>query len=165
MLLSRRDLLAGGANLGLLGLAGCATGGSGKSGLTMEEFMVPGLDPGIQVYARNKRPSGMTSFTPATTVVFVHGATYPSETAFDLVLDGQSWMDYIAQRGYDVWLFDLRGYGRSTWPAEMDQPAEQNAPLTTGASVSAMPTPSSTSCANDAASARSPCSAGPGARP
>ena len=133
MLLSRRDLLAGGANLGLLGLAGCATGGSGKSGLTMEEFMVPGLDPGIQVYARNKRPSGMTSFTPAKTVVFVHGATYPSETAFDLVLDGQSWMDYIAQRGYDVWLFDLRGYGRSTWPAEMDQPAEQNAPLTTGA--------------------------------
>ena len=49
------------------------------------------------------------------------------------MLDGQSWMDYIAQRGYDVWLFDLRGYGRSTRPAEMDQPAEQNPPLTTGA--------------------------------
>ena len=40
-------------------------------------------------------------------------------------------MEYIARQGYDVYLVDLRGYGRSTRPPEMDQPAERNAPLTT----------------------------------
>jgi len=35
----------------------------------------------------------------------------------------------MAARGYDVWLVDLRGYGKSTRPAEMDQPADQNLPL------------------------------------
>jgi len=64
-------------------------------------------------------------------VLFVHGSTYPAETAFDLPLNGVSWMEYIARQGYDVYLVDLRGYRRSTRPPEMDQPAERNAPLTT----------------------------------
>jgi pimeloyl-ACP methyl ester carboxylesterase len=38
-------------------------------------------------------------------------------------------MDYIARRGYDVYLVDVRGYGRSTRPPEMEQPPEQNAPI------------------------------------
>ena len=38
-------------------------------------------------------------------------------------------MDYIAQRGYDVYLMDVRGYGRSTRPQEMAQPAKDNAPI------------------------------------
>jgi alpha-beta hydrolase superfamily lysophospholipase len=29
-------------------------------------------------------------------------------------------MDYIAQHGWDVYLIDVRGYGRSTRPPEMD---------------------------------------------
>jgi len=65
-------------------------------------------------------------------VLYVHGATYPSETAFDLKLDGLSWMEYIAARGYDVWLLDLRGYGRSTRPSEMADKPEANAPVVTG---------------------------------
>ena len=65
-------------------------------------------------------------------MLFVHGATYPSETAFDLKLDGMSWMEYIASRGYDVWLLDLRGYGKSTRPAEMAEKPEANAPIVRG---------------------------------
>jgi pimeloyl-ACP methyl ester carboxylesterase len=99
--------------------------------LVMEEFMVPAKDPGLQLYVRNKRPEGMTQFSPEKTVVYVHGATYPSETAFDLPLAGQSWMDYIASRGYDVYLLDLRGYGKSSRPKEMDQPPEANEPIVT----------------------------------
>jgi pimeloyl-ACP methyl ester carboxylesterase len=38
-------------------------------------------------------------------------------------------MDYIAQRGYDVYLVDLRGYGRSTRPPEMDKPAAEHDPI------------------------------------
>ena len=84
--------------------------------LAVEEMMVPSSDAGIEIYVRNKRPADMTSFRPERTVLYVHGATYPASTAFDLQLDGMSWMDYIASRGYDVYLLDLRGYGKSTRP-------------------------------------------------
>lgn len=97
--------------------------------LVSESYHVPARDPGIQLYVRNKRPEAMSTFTPDRIVLFVHGATYPSETAFDLQLDGLSWMDYIAQRGYDVYLMDVRGYGRSTRPSEMAQPAQESRPI------------------------------------
>ena len=97
--------------------------------IQMAEFMVPTGDPGISVYLRNKHPRGMTSFRPEKVVLFVHGSTYPAETAFDLPLGGMSWMDYIARHGYDVWLVDVRGYGRSSRPPEMDQPASANPPI------------------------------------
>lgn len=96
--------------------------------LAMEEFMVPS-DPGIEVYVRNKYLRGATNFPASKVVLYVHGATYPSETAFDLQLDGLSWMEYIAQRGYDVYLVNLRGYSRSTKPPELSQPPEKNPPI------------------------------------
>src|SRR3954469_9838831 len=97
--------------------------------LATEEFMIPSADPGVQLYVRNKHPRGASRFSADNIVLFVHGATYPAETAFDLQLDGLSWMDYIASRGYDVYLVDVRGYGKSSRPPEMDQPAERNAPI------------------------------------
>ncbi len=97
--------------------------------LVMEEFMVPAADAGISLYVRNKHPEGVNRFRGDKIVLFVHGATYPAETAFDLKLNGVSWMEYIAQRGYDVYLVDVRGYGRSTRPPEMDQPAQENQPI------------------------------------
>lgn len=100
--------------------------------LVTEEFMVPSGDPGIEIFVRNKRPEGTTSFSPARTVLFVHGATYPAHTSFDLPLGGLSWMDYVAARGFDVWCMDIRGYGRSTRPPEMSQPPEANPPVVRG---------------------------------
>ncbi len=38
-------------------------------------------------------------------------------------------MDYIAGHGYDVYLVDVRGYGASTRPPEMEQPAHINPPI------------------------------------
>ena len=79
--------------------------------------------------------SSATSVSPAGRVradkilLFVHGATYPAETAFDLPIEGVSMMDLIAARGYDVYLVDVRGYGRSTRPPEMSQPPEANKPI------------------------------------
>src|SRR5205085_7070691 len=88
----------------------------------MEEHMVSAKDSaGIQLYLRNKHPAGQDRFDPERIVLFVHGSTYPAETSFDLPLGGTSWMDYIAGRGFDVWLVDVRGYGRSTRPKEMDE--------------------------------------------
>jgi pimeloyl-ACP methyl ester carboxylesterase len=99
--------------------------------VVMEEMMVPS-EPGIEIYVRNKRPADLSAFRPERTLLFVHGATYPAHTSFDLKLDGLSWMDYIAARGYDVYLLDLRGYGRSTRPQEMDQAPDANAPIVRG---------------------------------
>jgi pimeloyl-ACP methyl ester carboxylesterase len=113
----------------MLSLAGCATLLSDRQALITEEFMIPGPDRGVQLYVRNKRPRSLSTFKPDNIVLFVHGATYPAETSFDLQLDGLSWMDYIASRGYDVYLMDVRGYGRSSRPAEMDQPANRNPPI------------------------------------
>ena len=81
------------------------------------DTMIPSGDPGIELFVRNKHPAGKQSFSADKILLFVHGATYPAETAFDLPIEGLSMMDLIAARGYDVYLVDVRGYGRSTRPA------------------------------------------------
>jgi pimeloyl-ACP methyl ester carboxylesterase len=116
------------------GLTGAASAGVHAAppkpvSVATEEFMVPAGDAGITLYVRNKHPQGMTKAGSERILLFVHGATYPAETSFDLSLGGFSWMDYIARRGWDVYLVDVRGYGRSTRPPEMNQPADQNPPL------------------------------------
>jgi pimeloyl-ACP methyl ester carboxylesterase len=96
-----------------------------------ESYLVPSGDPGIELFLRNKRSSALTTFRADRTVVYVHGSTQASETTFDLALDGMSWMDHIAAHGWDVWLMDVRGYGGSTKPPEMDRPATDNSPIAT----------------------------------
>ncbi|MEO8040832.1 MAG: alpha/beta fold hydrolase [Betaproteobacteria bacterium] len=101
------------------------------AGVVARDAMIPSDTPGISLYVRNKHSACPRPDQAKRVLLFVHGATYPAETAFDLQLDGQSWMDYIARQGWDVWLVDLRGYGRSTRPPEMEQPAADNAPIVT----------------------------------
>jgi len=61
--------------------------------------------------------------------IMMHGATYPGISTFDLPVAGKSWMDYMAERGFDVYALDLPGYGQSTRPPAMDLPPDQNPPL------------------------------------
>ena len=100
--------------------------------LATDEMMVKSPDADIEIYVRNKRPTDMTSFRPERTLLYLHGATYPASTAFDLPLGGQSWMEYIAARGYDVYLLDLRGYGKSSRPKEMSEDSKANPPIVRG---------------------------------
>ena len=93
-----------------------------------EDFMVATDDPGMELFLRNKRPASLGRAAPDRTLLFVHGVTYPSSATFDLPLAGQSWMDFIAARGFDVWCLDLRGYGRSTRPPAMSRPAGEAPP-------------------------------------
>ena len=99
--------------------------------LVTESYHIPSADAGIQIYVRNTRPDGVDTFSGERTLLFVHGATYPSDTMFDLKIDGTSWMDAIATHGYDVYSMDVRGFGRSTRPPAMDRPAAENAPIVT----------------------------------
>lgn len=96
-----------------------------------EECRVAADDPGIELYVRNKHPRGAATFAPEKILLYVHGSTYPAETTFDLPLGGISWMEYIAQRGYDVYMVDVRGYGRSTRPPEMSQRPKANGAIVT----------------------------------
>jgi pimeloyl-ACP methyl ester carboxylesterase len=99
--------------------------------VTGEDIRVP-YENGVQIFVRNKRPEGVQTFKSDRIAIMMHGATYPG-TAFDVPLAGKSWMDYMAERGFDVYALDLPGYGRSTRPAAMDLPPDQNSPFMRGA--------------------------------
>ena len=111
-------------------LAGCAQSPAlGDAPLVSEDFMLPAADSGFLIHVRNKRPADLATFRPGNVILFVHGATTPPEAGFDLSLEGVSWMEWMARQGNDVYFVSVRGYGRSTRPKEMDQPALANAPV------------------------------------
>lgn len=60
-------------------------------------------------------------------VLFVHGAGTPAEVAFDVPVEGYSWMAYLAEAGFDVFSVDMTGYGRSTRPPVMNDPCNLTA--------------------------------------
>jgi pimeloyl-ACP methyl ester carboxylesterase len=99
--------------------------------IVAEDHIIPSTTQGIELFVRNKHLAGAPAGGPARTLLFVHGATYPAETSFDLPIEGASMMDLFAQAGFDVFLVDVRGYGRSTRPPEMDKPAAESPPVAT----------------------------------
>src|SRR5688572_9522502 len=127
MMKPHTSLLAIFCFVALVGYAGMSSQAAPK--LATESYMIPSRDPGIQLYIRNKRPEGMIQFSPEKTLLYVHGITQAASSTFDLPLDDLSSMDYIAQHGYDVYLVDLRGYGGSTRPPDMDKSAADNPPI------------------------------------
>ena len=64
-----------------------------------------------------------------TPVLFIHGGSFPAALAFGFRMNGKSWMDVLADEGYDVYALDFLGYGESDRYPEMSLPAENNAPL------------------------------------
>ena len=80
------------------------------------------------IYVRNKRPTGIGTFPSDRVVVLQHGATYGS-SAFDLPFGGLSFMDYLANHGFDAYCLDLPGYGHSDRPPQMSEPADRNPPF------------------------------------
>ena len=76
----------------------------------------------VQLYVEEKvlsRPSSAPSRGP---VLFVHGATYPSDPDFDLQYKDYSWMEFLARQGFDVYAMDMEGYGKSSRPWPMNDP-------------------------------------------
>lgn len=99
------------------------------TGIAMEEFWVPSDTPGIELYVRYKYLAKNRFQENKGSVLFVHGSSYPSEVSFDLRVGGFSWMDYIALQGWSVFMMDLRGYGKSSRPPEMEETAQKNPPV------------------------------------
>ncbi|OBR49214.1 alpha/beta hydrolase [Paraburkholderia tropica] len=97
--------------------------------LVFEELRVAADAPGVDLYVRNKRPASLKTFSPERTIVMVHGATFSSGSLYDVPFNGMSFIDYLAVGGYDVYALDVRGYGHSTRPPEMERPADQSQPV------------------------------------
>src|SRR2546422_8884119 len=80
-----------------------------------------------QIYVR-ERAKAATPLRSANlagrVVLFVHGAGTPAEVAFDVPYHDYSWMEYLAQAGFDVFSMDTTGYGRSTRPPAMNDPCK-----------------------------------------
>ena len=113
---------------GLVFLIGATPALTATPTLQIQDFEVPS-DSGIELHLRNKHPSGTRDFAAGRIVLFVHGATFPASSTFDVELPGGAWMSHVAARGYDTYALDIRGYGSSTRPASMLQPPDANPPF------------------------------------
>jgi pimeloyl-ACP methyl ester carboxylesterase len=113
----------------VIGLAAQAAGAQ-EMKIIKTEAQIDTLDPGIQLFVREKMQEGNTQFTNENLVLFLHGATAPSTCDFDLGYKDYSWADWMVKRGYVVWMGDYRNYGYSTREKTMAEPAAKNQPVT-----------------------------------
>ena len=97
--------------------------------IVKEEFLVQGRDQGVKLFVREKRLENLPKITKDNVVLFIHGIPSPASVTFDLSVSGYSWMEYVAERGFDGFTLDIRGFGRSTRPPEMKESIGQNLPL------------------------------------
>lgn len=74
-----------------------------------------------QIYVQHKSLAG-TNHRDRGPVLFIHGATYPTEAAFDLQYKNYSYENYLAKAGFDVYSMDMEGYSKSTRPWPMEDP-------------------------------------------
>jgi pimeloyl-ACP methyl ester carboxylesterase len=100
-----------------------------EAAIFAEDLMIDSDTPNIRLHLRHKRLACRSSFSVEKTLLMMHGATYASGSLYDVPLDGISFLDFAAARGYDVYALDVRGYGGSTRPHEMEEPAENYPPL------------------------------------
>src|SRR5712691_6592267 len=97
--------------------------------IVQNDYQVDSVDPGIRLAVRSKMAEGQKEFTDDTVVLFVHGATFPATPDFDLQFKDYSWADFMVNHGYVVYMFDKRNYGNSTREKAMDEPPQNNKPV------------------------------------
>ncbi len=97
-----------------------------SQGVVLKEHSIEGAEAGSRLYLREKRLAGVDNCAPKA-VLLLHPYGVPTAMAFDVT--GYSWMDDLAKRGFDVWAMDFRGFGQSTRPLAMEQPAGENPPV------------------------------------
>jgi len=93
-----------------------------------QHFRIPGPRQGMSLFLR-LLPAVDRESLPRRTVLYVHGATFPSALSIAHRFDGRSWRDALGGAGFDVWALDFYGFGHSDRYPEMEQPAADNPPL------------------------------------
>jgi pimeloyl-ACP methyl ester carboxylesterase len=93
-----------------------------------QHFRIPGPRKGLSLFLRFL--PGANADSPARrTVLYVHGATFPSALSIAYRFDGTSWRDVLNKAGFDVWGLDFHGFGQSDRYPEMNEPAQSHPPL------------------------------------
>jgi len=95
-----------------------------------EHFRIPGPREGLSLFLRFL-PAADSRFRPRRSVLYVHGATFPSGLSIAHRFDGRSWRDALNEAGFDVWGLDFYGFGQSDRYPEMDTDPADHAPLCT----------------------------------
>ena len=113
----------------ILAAAALALACDAFAAVVKQDETIDAADSGIKLFVRSKMAEGQRQFTDDNIVVFVHGATGPSTCDFDLGFKDYSWADWMANKGYVVYMFDKRNYGFSSREKAMDEPAGANAPV------------------------------------
>jgi pimeloyl-ACP methyl ester carboxylesterase len=99
-----------------------------------QHFRVLSSHAGLSLFLRHLPPP---EGTPAQGVVlYVHGATFPSELSIAHRFDDRSWRDELCAAGFHVWGFDFHGYGNSDPYPAMSEPPEGREPLCTAEDAS-----------------------------
>lgn len=87
---------------------------------------------GLQIAITHKEPSLPSNDYP---VLFLHGASFPSALASGFRMNNYSWMDNLAENGYDVYALDFLGYGNSDRYPEMFAVSPADKPLGRAADI------------------------------
>lgn len=84
------------------------------------------LDPHVVLHVREVVAAGneKTAGKDNKLLLFIHGATFPGNVAFDLNYENVSMKRHFASLGWDTFALDLEGYGQSTRPPVMDEPEQ-----------------------------------------
>jgi pimeloyl-ACP methyl ester carboxylesterase len=98
-------------------LIACAAAASTTSANeNMELICIPSGLGSLNMALRHLAASGSRAGAP---VLILHGATFPSANAAAWKIGGRSWMNDLAESGFDVYALDFLGYGESDRYPEM----------------------------------------------
>lgn len=81
---------------------------------------------GLNIAITHKQPLVLSNEYP---VLCIHGASFPSTLAFGFRMGNNSWMDNLAENGYDVYALDFLGYGNADRYPEMQAASTSALPL------------------------------------
>jgi len=96
--------------------------------VTLQMHTIASTEPGINLSLREKRLASHSSFSSDRVVLLLEPFGVPAAESFDCAIPGFNLMDYLAERGYDVWALDFRGFGASDRSAVFSQPMMANPP-------------------------------------
>src|ERR1700731_3824830 len=92
-----------------------------------EHFQIPSEMDGLTLFLRYLGPA--RALCSQKTVLYIHGATFPSALSIAHRFDGYSWRDHLNAAGYHVWGLDFLGFGSSGRYPEMSQSPERRPAL------------------------------------
>jgi pimeloyl-ACP methyl ester carboxylesterase len=101
------------------------------SSIRVSDHRVPGVD-GTTLAVRELVPVGGTIGVP---LVLIHGARAGGVASFDLAVAGGSLARDLVETGRAVYVMDARGYGASSRPVEMSEPADAHGPIVRSVNV------------------------------